>query len=220
MTTVEPLQARRPLRSRQTRWAAAAAARLTRLGVRPNTISLLGVGFAGLAGLCLVLSADRAPLARFALLLAAALGMQLRLVCNLLDGMVAIEGGARTKSGDVFNELPDRASDLLVLVSAGFSSGAVGWAAHLGWAAAVLATLTAYLRVFGGAVGLPQDFSGPMAKQQRMAVMTVACVASPLEMAGAHPGSLLLAALIIVAIGSAVTVARRTYRIVRALEAR
>ena len=47
----------------------------------------------------------------------------------------------------------------------------------LGWAAALLAALTAYVRVFGGALGLTQDFSGIMAKQRRMAALTVGLVA-------------------------------------------
>ena len=38
----------------------------------------------------------------------------------------------------------------------------------LGWAAAVLALLTAYIRALSGSLGLPQRFLGPMAKQHRM----------------------------------------------------
>jgi hypothetical protein len=38
------------------------------------------------------------------LLLIGIAGMQLRLLCNLLDGMVAIEGGMKGKAGDLFNE--------------------------------------------------------------------------------------------------------------------
>jgi hypothetical protein len=46
----------------------------------------------------------------------------------------------------------------------------------LGWLTALLAVLTAYIRVFGGALGFAQDFRGPMAKQQRMAVFTAGCL--------------------------------------------
>ena len=46
-------------------------------------------------------------------------------------------------------------------------------AAPLGWAAAVLAVLTAYVRVLGGSLGLTQHFIGPMAKQHRMFTLTL-----------------------------------------------
>lgn len=29
-----------------------------------------------------------------------------RLLCNLLDGMVAVEGGKRSKSGELYNDVP------------------------------------------------------------------------------------------------------------------
>jgi phosphatidylglycerophosphate synthase len=69
------------------------------------------------------------------LLLLAAAGVQFRLLCNLLDGMVAVEVGRKTKGGEVFNELPDRASDVVLLVCAGYASAAAvgpAWAAALG----------------------------------------------------------------------------------------
>jgi phosphatidylglycerophosphate synthase len=85
--------------------------------------------------------------------IAAAVCVQLRLLCNLLDGMVAIEGGKSTATGALFNEIPDRLADPLFLVPLGYASG-YPW---LGWLAALLAVLTAYIRVLGGALGLPQD---------------------------------------------------------------
>ena len=104
--------------------------------------------------------------------LAAAACVQLRLICNLLDGMVAIEGGRKSKVGAIYNEFPDRIADTLFLVPLGYAAG-VPW---LGWACALLAALTAYVRVFGGSLGLVQDFSGIMAKQRRMAALTAGLV--------------------------------------------
>ena len=65
----------------------------------------------------------------------------------------------------------------LLIVALGY---AVGWPA-LGWFGALAAALTAYVRVFGGSLGFAQDFRGPMAKQQRMAVLTAACVVGAAE---------------------------------------
>jgi hypothetical protein len=57
--------------------------------VRPNWISLASVGFAGLAGVGLLLGREGPALVRVAALVGAAACIQLRLPCNLFDGMVA-----------------------------------------------------------------------------------------------------------------------------------
>ena len=112
------------------------------------------------------------------LLILAVCGMQLRLLCNLFDGMVAIEGGFKTKAGEIFNELPDRFSDAFIFIGAGYALPEFAWSRELGWAAAVLAVITAYVRALGASMGAGQHFIGPMAKQQRMALMTAACLIS------------------------------------------
>ena len=68
-------------------------------------------------------------------------------------------------------------SDTLIFVGLGLGLGAPA----LGWAAAAMAILTAYVRELGRATGLPADFSGPMAKPQRMAVLTGAALLSVAE---------------------------------------
>ena len=72
---------------------------------------------------------------RAALYFGAAAMIQLRLVCNLIDGMVAVEGGLGTKTGDVFNDLPDRLADVLLLAGAGYAAREVPHAIELGWLA-------------------------------------------------------------------------------------
>src|SRR5438046_13178 len=138
---------RRPLKTRNTAVAASLARWLANTGVRPNQISIASMGAAGLAAFCLLRESY----------LAAALFIQLRLLCNLMDGMVAVEGGLRSASGEIYNDLPDRVSDALILVAAGYSLSWPGWARELGWTAALLALMTAYVRVLGGASGLAQD---------------------------------------------------------------
>lgn len=210
---------RRPIRSRDTRWAAAAASWLVRIGARPNAISVLSVVFAGAAGAALLLTRGASPRWQAALLAAAALGIQLRLLCNLLDGMVAVEGGRRTRSGELFNEFPDRLSDVLILVCAGYAATATAWGEALGWAAAVLAVLTAYVRAFGASLTGAQRFVGPMAKAHRMAVMTAACLVAAVQAwLGAAP-SVLPLALGLVVVGCVVTLVRRTRLILADLEA-
>ncbi|WP_230413002.1 CDP-alcohol phosphatidyltransferase family protein [Paraburkholderia antibiotica] len=141
--------------------------------------------------------------------------IQLRLLCNVIDGLVAIEGGKKSVLGPIFNEFPDRIADSLLLVGAGYACAMPS----LGWAAALFAALTAYVRVFGGSVGLPQRFIGPMAKQHRMAVLTLACVATIVENWLQWTHVSLVAGLVIIAVGSALTCATRTRALVRELHA-
>ncbi len=209
MTQAHDLQpARRPIASRSSAWAIALSTRLAHGGVTPNSISVLSIVFAAIGAV--LLACFHHPLAW----IGAALCVQLRLVCNLLDGMVAIEGGHKTKVGPIYNEFPDRIADTLFLIPAGYAAG-VGW---LGWAAALLAALTAYIRVFGGSVGLAQDFSGIMAKQRRMALLTAGLLVQCIEWFFAGTSWTLLATIALIALGSAVTCATRTLAIARGLE--
>ena len=168
----------------------------------------------------LALSADAETPWRAGLHALAVIAIQLRLRCNLLDGMVAVEGGRSTPSVSVYNELPDRVADALIFVGAGASIGGVGWGGTLGWAVALLAVLTAYVRVLGASLGAGHHFVGPMAKQQRMALLTAACAIGAVA-SGIDPGGLIMTgALLLIAGGCLVTVVRRTRRIVAVLEGR
>ena len=110
---------RRPIRARETKWAAATTRWLARAGLKPNQISILSVVCAGFAGGCLLL-----------------------------------------------------------------------------------------------------EFCGPMAKQQRMAVIIAACLLSIVEVILDWPSRVMMFALGIVMIGCVITTARRTLRIIKELESR
>jgi phosphatidylglycerophosphate synthase len=202
-------EARRPLKSRSTRWAIAMAQGAARAGFTPNAISVLSLLFAALGAAALLWW--ELPWG----LLGCALGIQLRLLCNLLDGMVAMEGGLKSSVGALYNEIPDRLADSLFLVALGHATG-FAW---LGWLAALAAAVTAYIRVLGGSLGLPQDFRGPMAKQHRMAVMTLACLVAAAEWWWRGSTQALLVALVIIAAGAVLTCATRTLAIARRLRA-
>lgn len=196
----EPDNNRRPIAARSTGWARRFSAALARSSVTPNQISMLSIVFAA-AGAAALLAWPGWPG-----LVLCAVGIQGRLICNLLDGMVAMEGGKKSALGAVYNEFPDRVADSIFIIALGYAIGQP-W---LGWAGALAAALTAYVRVFGGALGLPQDFRGPMAKQHRMAVLTIGCLGGALEQAGNGTQWLLLAAAWIIALGSALTCVTRT----------
>jgi len=209
---------RRPLRSRQTAWAQAAARRIDGAGITPNMISAGAVLAAVVGGgsLALVGLIGDMVVLRGALLLVAALAIQARLLCNLFDGLVAIEGGKAAKDGPFWNEAPDRLADILFFAGAGIAAGHPA----LGWSVAALAVLTAYLRELGRAEGLPPDFRGPMAKQHRMAALTLACLLAVVEPMISDAPRLLAFALWIIAIGTIATATIRATRMVGALKAR
>jgi phosphatidylglycerophosphate synthase len=196
------------------------AASLARSGVKPNVISIFSAVFAGGAGVALVFTPRMSEVGAAVLFVAAALGIQLRLLCNLFDGMVAIEGGFKTNSGEVFNELPDRFADAFILVGAGFAAGGLAYGLTLGWVAALLALGTAYVRALGAAAGAGQCFLGPMAKQHRMATMTICSLAAAVAGFFGYGAWVIFGALVVVVAGTAITVARRTVWVVRALEAK
>ncbi len=200
---------RRPLKTRSKAWVPKLALALVRLGLKPNHVSILSVGFAAIAGAAFYYSSRS-----LWFFLVAAVGIQLRLLCNMLDGVMAVEGGLKSKTGDLYNDVPDRLADVFILVGAGYGI------CHpvVGWIAALLAVTTAYLRLLGGALGLPQDFSGPMAKPHRMFWMTVGALSALIV--PSHPPQILVLVFYWVAIGTAFTCIRRTYRLTRTLEAR
>jgi phosphatidylglycerophosphate synthase len=209
--------ARRPLTSRNTAWAAAIARACVKAGLSPNTISVASVLFAAAAAALFSVTADARPRDVSWLLLAAAFMVQGRLLCNMLDGMVAIEGGKKTKSGEIYNELPDRIADPIILIGAGYAIGALPLC---GWLAAVLALLTAYVRALGVSAGATQQFCGPMAKPHRMFTITVAAIAQAILVIAHKDIPIITYALALISIGCVITIIRRTARIVRELEAK
>lgn len=214
---------RRPISQRSHGWAKRLTGVLVKANVAPNFISFTSIVFASLAGLCFyAISQATSDGHRVLLCLGAALFCQLRLLANMMDGMVAVEAGRASKDGMVWNELPDRFADIAVLVGAGYCVAALGLRdPSLGWAAAVAAVMTAYVREVGRAAGAPADFSGPMAKPHRMFVMTMAALiaaTTPLWFQSTLPNDpsmvarILTVALWIVLIGSTFTALNRARR--------
>lgn len=201
--------ARRPLKSRDRAWSRALASWLVGRRVAPNQISLASLGFALLGALAMLTAVAAGPGTRSLLFVIAAGAIQARLLCNLLDGMVAVEGGLGNSSGPVFNELPDRLADPLLLVPAGYAC-ALPFAPELAWSAGLLALLTAYLRALGVALGLPEDFRGPMAKPHRMATMTGTLLIAALVTPWGLDRGVLLVGLLLIVIGTVITAWRRT----------
>lgn len=210
---------RRPIATRNRKWAQAATASLAARHVSPNAISIAGMCACIVTGFAL--GATSIADCR-TLWIIAALGVQLRLTANMLDGMVALVSGRASKLGELYNEVPDRISDAAVFIGAGF---AWGGNIALGYIATILAIFTAYIRAAGKIAGAPNEFCGPMAKQHRMLVITLICLYSAvtprswqvITVRDSEIGLVTLGLAVIV-IGCVITVLRRLGRIARALK--
>ena len=202
---------RRPLKTREWTFFKKLAAGLARAGVTPNGISAASIVFGCGAGAAFAATAHCDGWALRACWFAAALGIQLRLIANLLDGMVAVEGRKGGPTGELWNEVPDRVSDAAIFIGAGYASGS---SPVLGFAAALVAVFVAYVRALGASAGAGQCFLGPQAKPHRMALMTVVCVLSAIyptyaTVIGERPLPVVVVALWIVILGGLITAWRR-----------
>ncbi|MGD9127985.1 MAG: CDP-alcohol phosphatidyltransferase family protein [Planctomycetia bacterium] len=139
-----------------------------RLEIHPDVISYASILAAAGAGACFWW-AQELPL----LLLLAPILCLVRLWLNMLDGMVALASGKASRRGEILNDLPDRVSDVLIFVGVGYSG-----LAHvaLGYWAAILALLTAYVGTLGQAVGARREFGGLMSKPWRMVIVMIGAV--------------------------------------------
>jgi len=210
-----PENSRRELKIRNRQWVNSVAASISKKNITPNQISILSVVFAVLAAVCFV---SFGVIQKSWLLLLALVCIQLRLLCNLFDGLVAIEGGKSTTSGELFNDVPDRIADPAILVSVGYALSDYAYAVELGWVAALLSVMTAYVRTLASSIGAPTSFAGPMAKQHRMAVITLGCLSGFVENYANNSTVSLYAALAVVVIGCVITVYRRLKAAYRYLE--
>jgi phosphatidylglycerophosphate synthase len=186
--------------------------------VSPNAISLAGMVAGIIAGLAL--AATTLPRLAPVMFLAAVAGIVVRGMGNLLDGMVAVESGKASSLGELFNEVPDRVSDIAILIGAGWAAGGN---ATLGLLAALVAVLVAYVRAEGKVVGASQHYCGPMAKPTRMLVILLTALFCGLAPAGWQPAlkigksnfGLMAIVLAIIVVGGLLTAVRRLNRIAK-----
>lgn len=211
---------RRPIGSRDLTISKKVSTALVRAGVSANGISVFSMVAGTGAGLALA-ATGTGPEWHTALWLSGAALIFLRLLANMFDGMVALESGTSSPVGELYNEIPDRVSDSAVLIGAGYAAG--GWVL-MGFAAATAAMFTAYVRAVGKGAGARSDFSGPMAKQQRMFLVIVSalwCAFTPGSYQAVNLGStefgIPALALTIITVLSIFTALRRTARIARQL---
>jgi phosphatidylglycerophosphate synthase len=215
---------RRPIGVRTHMLSIAAAKWLTARGIKPNWISWASIGFAGISALSFFVAGALTDFGRSFFLLLAILGIVARLVANMMDGMVAVEGGLGEADGPVWNEIPDRVSDALIFVGAGAGLAiADSGPEALGWLAAILAIICAYVRELGTQLlankGFGPDFSGPFAKQQRMAAIGLGAFVGMFEGLWGWDFMAINLALWLVIAGTTLTIVLRTRTLIARLKA-
>jgi phosphatidylglycerophosphate synthase/flavodoxin len=96
------------------------------------------------------------------------------MVLNTFDGMIAIAQGKKTMVGEVVNALPDRYSDIFVMLGLGLcpSSSRV-----MGVVAVVSVLLVSYTGMLGKAMGVSWQHQGPTGKVDRLVALLIVLIA-------------------------------------------
>jgi phosphatidylglycerophosphate synthase len=156
---------RRPIADIFRRTADRATRFCVRNKIHPDAISYSSMAAAAIAAVCFWQSGEKRWL-----LIVAPWFCILRLWFNMLDGMVAVAANKASRRGEILNDLPDRVSDVFIFVGVAHSGLMNPLTAY--WAA-ILAVLTAYVGLFGQALGGQREFGGIMSKPWRMVALSI-----------------------------------------------
>lgn len=164
MSTYQPTS-RRPIADSLRKTASLSVRLCVKWHIHPNTVSMLSIVASAGAAICFWQSGQQPWL-----VVPAAAFCYLRLWFNMLDGMVALASNKASKLGEVFNEMPDRASDVIIFAGVAHSGLCEPVLAY--WAI-IMALAVAYVGTFGQAVGVGRQFGGVMSKPWRMVFLHV-----------------------------------------------
>lgn len=217
---MENPDSRRPIETRNANWAQNTASWLASNHITPNVISIWSIVFSAISLVafwfdynCIdCCGPNRCTGMHVMLMILAIVGIQGRLIMNLLDGMVAVEHNKKSIVGGLFNEVPDRISDTLTLFGVGLLAKHMPYGMDLAYLAIFLSVMTAYIRTLGASLGCGHFFSGPMAKQHRMALVCAGCLV------GIFYTGIFYYLLILMNIGLVATCVNRLSKIVRQLK--
>lgn len=128
--------------------------------VHPDIVSYAAAAAALVTAFCFPFAPDH----RWLLILAIFL-ILLRMMLNTIDGVMAIERGNLSLKGEIVNALPDRYSDLFLLLGIAFSPLC---STFLGVLAMASMFLVSYTGMLGKALGVDWQHHGPLGKVERL----------------------------------------------------
>ncbi len=203
---------RRPLFLRNIDWFRSWARALADAGVSPNAISVAGL-LISIAAAGAFFATRYAPGAGRLLWAGGIVLVLARILANTLDGMVAVECGKTSRVGLLYNEAPDRVGDAVILIACGYAAGG---SVVLGYLAACIALFVAYVRTLAQFAGAPGDFSGPMAKGQRVIIIILSATYMAIAPRDWHvvwgpegDWGIMAGALLVIVVGGVITAAKR-----------
>lgn len=135
--------------------------------VDPDILSYLALVIALLTGWSIFLAPSNNTLLILVIFLTF-----LRMTLNTLDGVIAIERGKTSLSGEIVNALPDRYADIFVMLGIAFSSYCN---IYIGCVAAISVLLVSYSGMLGKAIGVNWQHHGPLGKVERLILIIAAC---------------------------------------------
>jgi phosphatidylglycerophosphate synthase len=209
MSDYEPAS-RRPIANIFRKTAEAATRFCVRTEIHPDAISYLSIVASAIAAICFWRSGETRWL-----LIIAPLFCYLRLWFNMLDGMVAVAANKATRRGEILNDLPDRVSDIVIFVGVAHSDF---MNPLFGYWAAIFAVLTAYVGLFGQALGGQRKFGGIMSKPWRMVALGIGAWLTFFLQQGPERFSILDLTCLVIIIGCIQTIVVRLKGITAALQ--
>ncbi len=136
------------------------------IGVSPNTLSIVSLLFAALAGLFF-------SLADPGLLLPAGFFVAMNAILDTADGVLARMVGKASKKGDFLDHVVDRYADMFIIGGIIFGHY-VRW--EVGLVAIIGVLLTSYMGTQAQAVGLGRMYSGMIGRADRLLLVIAAAI--------------------------------------------
>ena len=193
-----------------------------KIGISPNTLSIISFLFSIFAGVFYYLSGDDylSISAPYYFLLVAAVCVLINSGLDALDGAVARLRGIAGKKGDFLDHVIDRYADVFIISGIIFGGFCPWWVGIIALAGVLL---TSYLGTQAQAMDIGRYYGGIMGRADRLIIILIASFAdfgyiALNNIAAAYGGfSFLGWAMIIIAIGSHITAFQRIYHIWKAL---
>ncbi|MDK2825794.1 CDP-diacylglycerol--glycerol-3-phosphate 3-phosphatidyltransferase [Methanolobus vulcani] len=186
------------------------AVAIAKMGISPNTISMISLLFAALAGILYYRSAFD-PL----LVLVAGLLVALNSFLDAMDGLVARYMNASSARGDFLDHVIDRYSDVFIICGI-FFGGYVEW--QIGVITIVGVLLTSYLGTQAQALNLGRYYGGIIGRADRLVLIMLSSVIYYFYQAEVFGFSSLGWMILIIGVGSHITAFQRIAHVWKQLE--